>query len=147
MILVTAANGHLGQEVISALLQQTSADQILASARDLGNLSATADKGLKWRRVDYDDPGTLESACQGIHTLILIPSPAPKMQRIRQHRQVIAAAQTHHVRTIVFVSFMDVREDSPLSYAHIFADTEKSLGGVRVGMDKYANALLYQQSP
>lgn len=127
MILVTASNGHLGQAVITALLKKTSTDQIIASAREVGKLSQTSEKGIVCRRVDYDDPSTLESACADISTVILIPSPAPKTQRIQQHRHVIAAAQANKVRTVVFVSFIDVRENSPLSYAHIFSDTEKAL--------------------
>ena len=127
MILVTAANGRLGHEIIMALLKKTSADRIVAAVRDPSKFVNTTAQNIQCRRADYDDPNTLKSACANIDTLILVPSPAPKTQRIQQHRDVIAAARSHNVGTIVFVSFMDARADSPLPYAHIFADTENAL--------------------
>ena len=148
MILVTAANGRLGQEIIMALLKKTSADHIVAAARDPDKIVDTAAQNIQCRRADYDDPSTLRSACANIDTLILVPSPAPKTQRIQQHRDVIAAAQSHNVRTIVFVSFMDARADSPLPYAHIFADTENALvesmlSWTNMRMPYYIDNLLY----
>lgn len=127
MILVTAANGHLGQAIIAALLKRISAAQIIAAARDLSKLAETIGPAIEYRKADFDDPDTLGPACVGADTLILIPSPAPKDQRIRQHRNVIAAAEAAGVASIVFISFMDARSESPLVYAHIFAHTEAVL--------------------
>jgi len=148
MLLVTAANGRLGQKIITALLKKTSADRIVAAARDPGKLVNTAAQKVQCRRADYDIPSTLRSASANIDTLILVPSPAPKTQRIQQHRDVIAAARSNNVRTIVFVSFMDTRADSPLPYAHIFADTENALAEsalswTNMRMPYYIDNLLY----
>ena len=148
MILVTAANGRLGQEIILALLKKTSAECIVAGARDPDKIVKAAAQHIQCRRADYDDPSTLKSACANIDTLILVPSPAPKRQRIQQHRDVIAAARSHNVRTIVFVSLMDARADSPLPYAHIFADTEhalaeSTLSWTNMRMPYYIDNLLY----
>ena len=148
MILVTAANGRLGQAIMRALLRKTSADCIVAAARDPEKIVKAAAQNIQCRRADYDDPSTLRPAFANIDTLILVPSPAPVTQRIQQHRDVITAARSHHVGTIVFVSFMDARADSPLPYAHIFADTEQALAEstlswTNMRMPYYIDNLLY----
>ena len=127
MIIVTGANGKLGQEIVAALLNRTTADKIVASARDPKKLEHHGPSGIDIRQADYDDPGSLVRAFNGIETLVLIPSAAPIEQRMQQNRDVIAWAESAGVGRIVFLSFMDVREDSPLPYAKAFADTEKAL--------------------
>ena len=58
MILVTAANGHLGQHILGALLRKTSPNQVIAAARKVGNLSQGVETGLacrdrRLRRPEY----------------------------------------------------------------------------------------------
>ncbi len=147
MILITAANGHLGQEIVAALLKKTKASELVAAARNPEKLTETAAQGIKCRMADYDEPDSLNAAFRGIKTLILIPSRAPKDQRIQQHRNAIREAENASVDTIVFVSFIDAREHSPLTYAQIFADTEKvlsqsSLSWTIVRMPLYTDSML-----
>jgi NAD(P)H dehydrogenase (quinone) len=127
MIIVTGANGKLGQEIVAALINRTTADKIVASARDPQKLEHHEAAGIGIRRADYDDVNSLVRAFDEIETLILIPSVAPIEQRMQQNRNVIEAAKATGISRIVFLSFMDVREDSPLPYAKAFADTEKAL--------------------
>ena len=115
MILVTAAKGRLGQEIIMALLKKISADHIVAAARDPDKIVDAATHKIQCRKADYDDPNTLKSACANIDTLILVPSPAPKTQRIRQHRDVIAAARSNNVCTICFCQFYGCTSRFPVA--------------------------------
>ena len=59
MIILTGANGHLGQEIIAALLQRTSGEQIVLSARNPENLEQHKTRVSDIRRADYDDPDSL----------------------------------------------------------------------------------------
>jgi len=127
MIMVTGANGALGGEIVTSLLKITTADNLVASARDPQTMGEQQSMGIEIRQVDYDDTNTLSTAFEGIQVLVLVPSAAPIEQRMQQNRDVIAAAKASGVSRIVFLSFMDVGEDSPLPYAKAFADTEKAL--------------------
>jgi NAD(P)H dehydrogenase (quinone) len=127
MILVTGASGKLGQEIVAGLLRRTTADEIAVAGRDTEKLEQQNTSGIEIRQADYDEPNSLVEAFQGIDTLVLIPSAAPIEQRMQQNRDVIAAAETTGISRVIFMSFMDVGEDSPLPYAKAFADTEKAL--------------------
>lgn len=141
MIMVTGANGALGGEIVTSLLKITSADNLAASARKLQTMGEQKSIGIEIRQVDYDDCNTLTTAFEGIETLVLVPSAAPIEQRMQQNRDVIAAAKASGVSRIVFLSFMDVAEDSPLSYAKAFADTEKALAESGVAFTNLRMAL------
>lgn len=127
MILVNAANGHLGRAITSALLKKTDVSHLVLAARNSAKLEASEASGISYREADYDSPDSMLAACEGISTVILIPSPAPKEQRIQQNRNVIEAAKLAGVSHLVMVSFMDARENSPLTYAATFYDAEKML--------------------
>lgn len=127
MIIVTAANGHLGKDTIEALLKQTSADNIVAAARDPKNLELHKPSGIGIRRADYDEPESLEEAFKGMDTLILIPSSVPIEQRIEQNNNVIAAAKSCGISKILFIGLLDAGEDSPLPWAKAVAATEQAL--------------------
>lgn len=127
MIIVTAANGHLGEDIVTALLKRTGADKIVAAARVPGKLEHRKSTGIGIRRADYDDPDSLVEAFKGMDTLILIPSAVPIDQRMQQNRNVISAAKTSGISRILFLGLLDSRKDSALPYAKAVADTEKAL--------------------
>jgi NAD(P)H dehydrogenase (quinone) len=118
-IAITGATGHLGRLVIDSLKTRVPTGQIVALAR---SPEKAADLGVEARAFDYDRPATLAPALAGIDTLLLI-SASELGKRARQHRSVVAAAQSAGVRRIVYTSLLRA-ETSSLGLAAEHAETE-----------------------
>lgn len=121
-IAITGATGQLGRLVIEKLKATVPADQIVALVRDPAK---AADLGVETRQADYNQRPTLETALQGVDTLLLISS-SEVGQRVTQHRNVIDAAKQAGVQRIVYTSVLHA-DNSPLSLAEEHRATEADL--------------------
>ena len=122
---VTGASGKLGRLVLDELLRQTNPRDIVALARDPASLADYALKGIDVRQADYDDPGSLERALQGVDRVLLISGNAVG-QRERQHGAVIDAAKAAGVSYLAYTSILNA-QGSKLALAGEHAATEKLL--------------------
>ena len=103
-IAVTGATGHLGHLIVEHLLARgVGADQIVAMGRNTQRLAELEKLGVRTAVASYDDPSSLESALDGVDTLVLV-SGSEFGQRARQHANAIAAAERAGVRHIVYTS-------------------------------------------
>jgi NAD(P)H dehydrogenase (quinone) len=102
-IAVTAATGHLGTLVVDALLERTTADQVVAIVRDAAKAEPLAAKGVDVRVASYDDPDALKNALAGVDRVLLI-SGSEFGKRTEQHRNVIDAAIANGVSRLVYTS-------------------------------------------
>lgn len=98
---ITGATGQLGQLVVNALKEKTSADQIVALVR---TPEKAATLGVEARTFEYNQPNLAEQL-KDIDTLLLISS-SEIGQRIAQHQNVINAAQEAGVKRIVYTSLL-----------------------------------------
>ena len=108
--LVTGAAGHLGALAVEALLDRGVAPgDVVATARDTDRLVAFAARGVVTRRLDYDDPASVEAALEGVDRLLLVSSSAVG-RRVPQHRTVLEAAASKGVELVAYTSIL--RADS-----------------------------------
>jgi NAD(P)H dehydrogenase (quinone) len=108
--LVTGAAGNLGSLAVEALLDRGVAPgDIVATARDTDRLSGFAARGVVTRRLDYDDPASVEAALEGVHRLLLVSSSAVG-QRVAQHRTVLEVAARKGIELVAYTSIL--RADS-----------------------------------
>ena len=121
-IAITAATGQLGRLIIDKLKGRVAPRQIAALARAPAK---GADLGVAVREADYARPETLQSALQGVETLLLISS-SEVGQRAGQHRNVIEAASAAGVQRIVYTSLLHA-DMSTLSLADEHRATEADL--------------------
>jgi NAD(P)H dehydrogenase (quinone) len=103
MILVTGATGHLGSAVIQQLLKKLSASQIAAFVRDENKAGDLIKQGVTIRVGTYDDTDSLDSAMQGVETVLLIAG-TDEENRVRQHQNVIDAARKAHIQRMAYTS-------------------------------------------
>lgn len=127
MILVCAASGRIGARVIELLRQTGSVNKIVAGVREVEKHSDLLREGILVRKVDYQEPESMVDAFEGVKKLLLIPSFAATDQRLIENLNVIKAAKVAGVKHISFVSIMDTRSDSPLSFARCYKETEEAL--------------------
>ena len=105
MIVITGANGNLGQLVVKNLLQVIPANQIVAAVRNPEKSDNLRALGVKVREADYDRPETLVEAFKGAEKLLLISAVVPG-ERLRQHQAVIDAAKQAGVKFIAYTSML-----------------------------------------
>lgn len=125
MIAITGATGQLGQLVIRHLLNNTTADNIVALVRNLEKAQPLKELGIEVREGDYSKPETLTSALQGIDKLLLISS-SEVGQRFVQHKNVVDAAKSAGVALIAYTSLLHA-DTSPLQLAEEHIQTEDYL--------------------
>ncbi len=108
--LVTGAAGNFGALAVEALLDRGVAPgDVVATARDTDRLVAFAARGVVTRRLDYDDPASVEAALEGVDRLLLVSSSAVGT-RVPQHRTVLEAAASKGVELVAYTSIL--RADS-----------------------------------
>lgn len=123
MYAVTGTSGHLGQLVVEALRKQAPASRIVALARDPAKASEVNKSADSVRAFDYDKPGTLSSALEGISKLVLVSSNAMG-GRVEQHKAVIDAAKAAGVELIAYTGILH-GEKSPINLGKEHHETER----------------------
>ena len=129
-ILLTGVTGRLGPLVLDSLLKGAPADEIACIVRpQSGDARAAAERlqalGVAVRHADYDDPASLGPALAGIERLMLVSGSALG-ERVRQHRNVIEAAEDAGVGFIAYTSVLHA-DRSTLSVGDDHRQTEAML--------------------
>lgn len=110
--LVTGAAGNLGALAVHALLDRGVAPgDVVATARDTERLTGFAERGVVTRRLDYDDPASVDTALDGVDRLLLVSSSAVG-QRVAQHRTVLDAASRNGVELVAYTSVLRAHSTS-----------------------------------
>lgn len=125
-ILITGATGMLGVKVVQALLERVPTEQLAVSVRDLAKVERFKEQRIEIRQADYEDPASLEAAFTGIDRLLLISSQGDDETRIRQHSNVIYAAERTGVGLLVYTS-VSKAETSSLPVAEVHRQTEAAI--------------------
>lgn len=125
-ILITGATGMLGTKVVQALLERVPTEQLAVSVRDPAKAERFKEQGIEIRQADYEDPASLEKAFTGIDRLLLISSQGDDETRIRQHSNVIYAAEQTGVGLLVYTSISKA-ETSSLPVAEVHRQTEAAI--------------------
>jgi NAD(P)H dehydrogenase (quinone) len=136
-LFVTGASGHLGRRVVEILLDAE--ERVIAATRTPDELSAFAARGAEVRRVDFDDPATLERAFDRAGRLVLIPRGAPG-RRLPWHLAVIAAAVRAGVEHVVYLSLSNA-ERWKASFGREHSETEDALRASGLGWTILRNNL------
>ena len=103
-LVITGATGQLGRLVVASLLEQgVSAGQIVAAGRTTTALKDLADRGVRVRALDFDDPASLRGAFAAGDSVLLVSGPVIG-QRARQHQNVIDAAASAGVALLAYTS-------------------------------------------
>jgi NAD(P)H dehydrogenase (quinone) len=107
MLMVTGANGNLGGHVVANLRALVGPAGFVAGTRDPSTAFARelAASGVQVRRTDFDEPGSLTAAFEGIEAALLISTSAPNSVRPRQNLNAIESAKRAGVRRLVYTSF------------------------------------------
>lgn len=125
MIALTAATGQLGRLVVTQLLAQIPASQIVAVVRNPAKAADLTARGVTVRQASYTEPADLEQAFAGVDRLLLISS-SEIGQRTAQHQNVIAAAKRAGIKLLIYTSLLRA-DESPLDLAPEHVATEQAI--------------------
>ena len=116
---ITGATGQLGQLVVTELLDRgVIPSGVVAVVRDAAKAEWLSDAGVQVRIADYDAPGALRTALDGVDRLLLVSSPTVG-QRAAQHSNVVDAAKDSGVARIVYTSLLRADTNTmPLGEGH-----------------------------
>lgn len=109
-IFVSGSSGALGGRIAGHLLDAEA--HVVAGCRRPERVEQLAVHGAEVRRFDYDDSALMRVAFEGCSTVILVPTFAPVVERVRQHYSALKAAREAHVERVVFVSFLPTSLES-----------------------------------
>jgi len=103
-IVVTGATGPFGRHTVETLLERgIEPARIVAAGRSVEKLGDLAERGVVVRRIDFDDPATLQPAFEDAEVLLLV-SGSEVGRRVPQHTNAITAAVAAGVGRIVYTS-------------------------------------------
>ena len=123
-IFITGATGVLGHHIVPQLVQ--SGHQVRGLARSDGNVELLRQLHAEPMRVDLFDPGALAQAVEGYDAILHLATKIPstlnlgkrsawvETDRIRREgtRNVVDAALTQHVQTVIYPSICFAYPDS-----------------------------------
>jgi NAD(P)H dehydrogenase (quinone) len=118
-IVITASSGNLGRLLVADLLDRgVPAGDIVAGARSVDAIADLAAAGVRTAVIDYDNPGTAETALRSGDTFVLI-SGNDLPNRDRQHAEVIDAAKRAGAAHLIYTSGLRAAESpSPIAASH-----------------------------
>lgn len=128
MIIVTGANGELGRAVVERLLDRLPAEQIGASVREPEKARELADRGVRIRRGDFDDPESLAHAFEGASRVLIVSVNSTTGEAaVRQNRTAIEAARAAGAQRVFYTSHVGSDPISAFPPVREHAATETAL--------------------
>ncbi|UBU09212.1 NmrA family NAD(P)-binding protein [Nonomuraea gerenzanensis] len=132
MIIVTGATGQLGRQIVERLLARVPADRIGLSVRDPRKARVFAEQGVRVRRGDFADAGSLAHAFEGATQVLVTSVDRFGGEAVRQHRAAIGAAVAAGARRVLYTSHMGAGASSRFQACRDHAATEEVLRGCGV---------------
>ncbi|MFE9388452.1 SDR family oxidoreductase [Streptomyces sp. NPDC006784] len=127
MIIVTGATGKLGRRTVEHLLERVPADRLGVSVRDPRKVHDLAERGVRVRQGDFDDPASLAHAFEGAEQLLLVSLDRAGEECVAGHRAAVDAAVRAGVGRILYTSQMGAAHDSLFQPCRDHARTEDLL--------------------
>ncbi|MDQ0796182.1 NAD(P)H-binding protein [Streptomyces sp. B1I3] len=130
MIIVTGATGRLGSQVVRQLIERVPADAVGVSVRDAARAADFAARGVRVRRGDFTDPGSLPAAFEGATQVLIVSANDTGGAAVAQHATAIDAARAAGVERILYTSHQGAAADSLFAPMPDHAAAERYLAEV-----------------
>lgn len=127
MIIVTGGTGALGSLIVDRLLERVPAERVGVSVRDTGRAGHLADRGVRVRRGDFGDPGSLAHAFEGATQVLVVSTDRIGDAAVDRHVAAIDAARDAGAERVLYTSHQAAAEDSLFAPMRDHAATERHL--------------------
>jgi NAD(P)H dehydrogenase (quinone) len=139
MIIVTGANGQLGQGITEQLLKRVPAGQVGVSVRHQQQAQRLSERGVRVRHGDFDDAASLRHAFEDATQVLIISVDSTGDAALRQCRTAIEAARAAGAKRILYTSHMGSNPASPFAPMPDHAATEAVLQASGVAFTSLRN--------
>ncbi|MFD5827547.1 NAD(P)H-binding protein [Lentzea sp. NPDC060358] len=126
MIIVSGANGKLGAQVVERLLDRVPASRVGVSVRDV-DATALASRGVRVRRGDFAEPGSLTEAFEGASHVLVVSTSTTGPEAVAHHVAAVDAARAAGARRVFYTSHQGAAAGSLFAPMPDHAATEQHL--------------------
>ncbi|MEP6629040.1 MAG: NAD(P)H-binding protein, partial [Lapillicoccus sp.] len=133
MIVVTGANGRLGSQIVRHLLDRVPASEVGVSVRDVDDAAALLQRGVRVRRGDFTDPGSLQHAFEGADQVLVVSAAIRGPGAAAANRAAIDAAVEAGASRVLYTSHQAASFHSLFPAQPQHAATEEYLAHHGVG--------------
>ncbi|SFW79540.1 NAD(P)H-binding protein [Amycolatopsis australiensis] len=127
MIVITGGTGKLGSAIVEQLLRRVPAGQIGVSVRDPERAGVLAGRGVRVRRGDFADPGSLAEAFAGASQVLVVSTDSTGETAVAHHLAAFEAARAAGAGRVLYTSHQGVAEDSVFAPMPDHAAAERHL--------------------
>jgi NAD(P)H dehydrogenase (quinone) len=128
MIVVTGGTGKLGSRIVGRLLERVPAAEIGVSVREPDRAAELAARGVRVRRGDFADPGSLAEAFAGAAQVLVVSTDGLGEQAVAHHVAAIEAARAAGAKRVLYTSHQGAADDSLFAPMIDHAATERQAG-------------------
>ncbi|MFB9689211.1 NAD(P)H-binding protein [Amycolatopsis plumensis] len=129
MIVITGGSGQLGSRIVDRLLERVPAAEVGVSVREPGRAAGLAARGVRVRRGDFADPGSLAEAFEGAVQVLVVSTDETGEAAVAHHVSAIEAAREAGVKRVLYTSHQGAAADSLFAPMVDHAATERRLEG------------------
>lgn len=112
MIVITGATGKLGRSIVESLLTRMPADQIGVSVRNASKAADLAERGVRVREADFDNPAALDHAFEGAEQVLIISTDTMGESSVARSIAAADAAVAAGAKRVLYTSHMGSSRDS-----------------------------------
>ncbi|WP_410643862.1 NAD(P)H-binding protein [Amycolatopsis sp. lyj-346] len=129
MIVITGGTGKLGSRIAERLLERVPAAEIGVSVREPGRAAQLSARGVRVRRGDFADPGSLAEAFEGAAQVLVVSTDESGDEAVAHHVSAIEAAREAGAKRVLYTSHQGAAADSVFAPMADHAATERRLEG------------------
>ncbi|OXM65974.1 NAD(P)H-binding protein [Amycolatopsis vastitatis] len=127
MIVITGGTGRLGSAIAERLLERVPAAEVGVSVREPGRAAGLAGRGVRVRRGDFADPGSLAEAFEGATQVLVVSTDETGEAAVAHHAAAVDAAREAGAKRVLYTSHQGASPDSLFAPMPDHAATERHL--------------------
>ncbi|KAE8153655.1 hypothetical protein BDV25DRAFT_136594 [Aspergillus avenaceus] len=103
--LIVGATGGLGEKVLAHFIATRPAHEYAAASTQESNRKLFEDRGIAFRRINYDEPEVLDTAFDGVENVLFVSTNTfDNDRRRRQHQNFVDAAARAKIKHVWYTS-------------------------------------------
>jgi uncharacterized protein YbjT (DUF2867 family) len=147
MIVITGGTGRLGSEIVERLLERVPADGVGVSVREPGRAAGLAGRGVRVRRGDFADAGSLADAFEGATQVLVVSTDETGETAVAHHAAAVDAARDAGAKRVLYTSHQAASADSLFAPMPDHAATERHLAASGVAFTVLRNGFYASTVP
>ena len=139
---VTGATGHLGTEIVEALVKLVAPTDVTLGVHTLGKAAAFAQRGMTVLPLDYRQPATVTTVLDAADVVIYVPSKShDSFSRVTEFENVLTAAIRAHVGHLIVMGFIADQANNPFDLSAFYGYVPRRLAASGISYTILRNAL------